>query len=122
MREFNNRDESDPTYKPDTFEIVDDEEALIYQIKMTLGTDNGEVLGEPEFGCSLEGLLFTSEFYMVGFSQVVSDQISKFSELAQVYPVSVDMKQIPISTYRSAAIIDVAIQGKSKFGILLGED
>jgi hypothetical protein len=122
MREFNFRDESDPIYKQDVLEINEDEEALIYQIKMSLGTNRGEILGECDFGCDLEGLLFASEFYMVGFSQVVSDQINKFSELAQIYPVSVSLKTIPINTYRSAALIDVAINGRSTFGVLMGGD
>lgn len=122
MREFNFRDESDPNYKRSVVEVNDDIEALIYQIKMTLGTNTGEVLGECEFGSNLEGLLFASEFYMVGFDQVVSDQVSKFSELAQIYPVSVSIKNIPITPFRSAAVIDVAINGKSTFGILMGSD
>jgi hypothetical protein len=122
MREFNLRNESDPNYRADVFEVNDDMEALTYQIKMALGTDRGEVLGESEFGCDLDGLLFASEFYMVGFDTVVTDQIAKFSELAQVYPVGVQMTRMPLDEYKSAALLDIKIQGKSVFGVLLGND
>lgn len=122
IKEFNHRDESDPNYRGDVFEINDDIEALIYQIKMPLGTNRGEVLGEPEFGCDLDGLLFASEFYMVGFNTVVTDQIMTFSELAQVYPVSVSLTNMQIDPYRSSAVLDIKINGKSTFGVLFGND
>ena len=122
MREFNFRDESDPNYRSDVLEIHDDIEALIYQIKIPLGTNRGEVLGEPDFGCELDGLLFATEFYMVGFNTVVVDQIAKYSELAQIYPVAVSMSEIPTDPYKTAVLIDVKIQGKSMFGVLIGQD
>ena len=122
LRDFNLRDESDPNYKANTLEVNDDIEALIYQIKMPLGTNRGEVLGESEFGCDLDGLLFASEFYMVGFNTVVTDQVMKFSELAQVYPVSVSMVNMPIDAYRSSVVLDIKINGKSTFGVLFGND
>ncbi len=122
LRDFNLRDESDPNYRPAALEINDDIEALVYQIKMPLGTNRGEVLGESEFGCDLEGMLFASEFYMVGFNTVVTDQIMKFSELAQVYPVSVSLANVPIDAYRSSAMLDIKINGKSTFGVLFGND
>lgn len=121
MKELNLRDESDPNYRPEILEVNDEIEALVYQIKMPLGTNKGEVLGESEFGCDLEGLLFTTEFYMVSFNTVVTDQIRQFSELAQVYPVSVSLKELPIDQFKSSALLDIQINGKSKFGILLGD-
>ena len=122
MKDFNLRDESDPNYNPNVLEVNDDIEALIYQVKMPLGTNRGEVLGEFDFGCELEGLLFASEFYMVGFDTVVSDQVTKYSELAQLYPVSVSMVSSPIDAYKSSVLLDVKINGKSTFGVLLGKD
>lgn len=116
------RDESDPYYDANKFEVNDEIEALVYQIKMPLGTNNGEVLGEYDFGCSLEGLLFTSEFYMVGFDRVVTDQVAKYSELANVYPVAISIMNIPDGMYKSAVLLDAKINGKSTFGMLLGND
>lgn len=122
MKEFNLRDESDPNYRQDVLEVNDEIEALIYQIKMPLGTTKGEVLGEEDFGCDLDGLLFASEFYMVGFDRVVSDQIANFSELAQTYPVSVSMTDFPIDAYRTSVMLDIKINGKSTFGVLMDRD
>lgn len=122
MRELNLRDESDPNYRTEMMEVNDDIEALVYQIKMTLGTNRGEVLGEAGFGTDLDGMLFMSEFNANGFNMVVSNQIETYSELAQVYPVGVEMVQMPISQYRSAVMLDIKINGKSMFGVLLGKD
>lgn len=116
------RDESDPNYRTEMMEVNDDIEALVYQIKMTLGTNRGEVLGEAGFGTDLDGMLFMSEFNANGFNMVVSNQIETYSELAQVYPVGVEMVQMPISQYRSAVMLDIKINGKSMFGVLLGKD
>ena len=115
------RDESDPSYKPDMLEINDEIEALISQIKMAIGTNKGEVLGEPEFGCDLEGMLFTTDFYMIPFDTMVTEQVKAYSEIAQAYPVSVSAVEWPIDTYRSAVLLDIKIDGKSSFGFLLGD-
>ena len=122
MRELNLRDESDPNYRASMLEVNDDIEALIYQIKMTLGTNRGEVLGEAGFGADLDGMLFMSEFSGNGFNMAVANQIETYSELAQVYPVGVQVVQMQISQYRNAVMLDIKIQGKSMFGVLLGND
>ena len=50
LQEFYFRDETDPNYVEDTYRVSDELESLIYQIRMTMGTTQGEVLGEPGFG------------------------------------------------------------------------
>ena len=119
MREFNLRDESDPNYVPDMLEVNDEIEALIYQIKMPLGTNQGEVLGEPDFGCDMDGVLFSTEFYMVSVDKILTDQVTQYSELAQIYPVTIVMQQVSASKYRNAILLDVKINGISTFGALM---
>lgn len=115
------REETDPNYNPANLEINDEIEALIYQIRMSLGTNKGEVLGEPDFGCDLESIMFTTEFYAVSFNTVITDQIRKYSELAQYYPVAVQAYEYPTDPYRSAVLLDIKINDKSTFGMLLGD-
>lgn len=58
VRDFYMRSESDPRFVPDQIEVYDELEACLTQVKMTLFTNKGEVLGEPEFGLSIEKYLF----------------------------------------------------------------
>lgn len=115
------RDESDPSYKPDVLEINDEIEALISQVKMVIGTNKGEVLGEPEFGFDLEGMLFTTDFFMLPFNTMITTQVKEYCEIAQAYPVSVDAYEYPVDAFRSAVILDIKIDEKSAFGFLLGD-
>lgn len=121
MRELNIREENDPNYMKGMLEINDEIEALIYQIKMPLGTNKGEVLGEPDFGCDLDSMLFSSDFYIVPFTTIVTDQVRKFSELATLYPVTVNAYNYGDDPYRSTIMLDIAINGKSAFGFLYGD-
>jgi hypothetical protein len=58
LREFYLRPTEDPAYVPDQLEINDELESTVQQIKMTLFTNRGEVLGEPNFGVEVEKYLF----------------------------------------------------------------
>jgi len=58
LRDFYIRPESDPAHRPEQLEVTDDIESLLQQIKMTLFTNKGEVLGEPDFGLEVEKYLF----------------------------------------------------------------
>jgi hypothetical protein len=43
LRDFYTRQENDPAFRPEQFEIYDDLESALQQIKMTLFTKKGEV-------------------------------------------------------------------------------
>ena len=50
IRDFYMRSEEDPNYKKGILEVSDNTEEAISQIKMTLLTEKGSVLGDPDFG------------------------------------------------------------------------
>ena len=58
LRDFYTRTMEDPKYLGDRLEVSDELESAIQQVKMTLFTKKGEVLGEPDFGIDLENYLF----------------------------------------------------------------
>ena len=58
LRDFYLRPETDPAYRPEQLEVHEDLESALQQIKMTLFTKKGEVLGEPDFGLEVEKYLF----------------------------------------------------------------
>ena len=58
FRDIYIKSEEDPGFRPDQVEVYDELEAVLQQIKMTLFTNKGEVLGEPDFGLQVEKYLF----------------------------------------------------------------
>ena len=63
MIDFYFRAPGDPNYNPDLLSCSNDIENTIEQIRMTLLTKKGEVLGEPNFGLDTTKYLFEFEGY-----------------------------------------------------------
>ena len=82
--------EEDPNYDPDQLEVYDDTEAMINQLKMTLSTNKGEVLGEPNFGLDIHKYLFDFEVDPFKLSSEADSQIKKYVTLSKIYTISVN--------------------------------
>ncbi len=115
-REIYMREENDPNFKAKLLETSDEIEILIAQIKMILLTDSGDIMGAPDFGMNLEGLLFTFDANEFTLRTNLKNQISKFCPLAQKFNVDFDVKFFR-GTVRDIAIIDVLINNTKVFGI-----
>jgi hypothetical protein len=78
LRDFYTRTNDDPKYLTDRVEIGDELESAIQQVKMTLFTKKGEVLGEPDFGIDLNSYLFEYSIDPFNLSDEASTQINKY--------------------------------------------
>jgi phage baseplate assembly protein W len=78
LRDFYMRTPDDPKYRADQVEIADDLEATLQGIRMTLFTNRGEVLGDPDFGVSLNNYLFEFSVDPFSVSREASDQINRY--------------------------------------------
>lgn len=78
LRDFYLRPEEDPQFEVDRVEISDDLESAIQQIKMTLFTNKGEVLGELEFGVDVDKYLFEYSIDPEGIANDAATQINKY--------------------------------------------
>jgi len=112
------RNPDDPNYKVSTLEVSDEIEMLITQIKMILLTDQGDVLGAPDFGMSLESLLFTFDANAFTIEQKLRDQMMKFCPLGNRYSVSFDIKFFK-GTVQDIGLIDIYIGDKMAFGVTI---
>lgn len=77
-RDFYLREENDPAFRPDQLEVYDDLESTLQQVKMTLFTKKGEVLGEPNFGVAVEKFLFEFSISPFSLSNEAESQINKY--------------------------------------------
>ena len=78
LRDFYLRPETDPAFRPEQLEVYDELESCLQQIKMTLFTQKGEVLGEPEFGLEVEKYLFEFTIDQFALTKEAGGQITKY--------------------------------------------
>ncbi len=95
LRDFYTRTMDDPKYLGDRVEISDDLESTIQQVKMTLFTKKGEVLGEPDFGLDLNKYLFEYDIDPMGLSHEATSQVNKYVTEARKRQITVDPSLYP---------------------------
>ncbi len=78
LRDLYIRKEDEPGFDQDRLEVFDELESTIQQIKMTLFTRKGEVLGEPNFGVEVERYLFEFSIDPFGIKQDATDQVNAY--------------------------------------------
>ena len=89
MLDFFFRDPTDPNYRTGIYESRDEIENTITQIRMTLLTRKGEVLGEPNFGFDATGYLFEFEGESLDHIEKVADeQIHNYVMMSKVYTIT----------------------------------
>ena len=118
MREFYFRHDNDPLFVSDVFETSDDLEALVYQIRLVLNTNKGDVLGSEKFGSNLDDMLFSFDFNQDTFNNSLVEQVNTYCEIANNYKLNFTMQRIKDTKYRDVGVIDVAVEGKSILGFI----
>jgi hypothetical protein len=119
VRDFYMRPETDPRFRPDQVEVYDDIEAAINQVKMTLLTNKGEVLGEPNFGLEVEQYLFDFELDPFKLSDSANKQIETYVSEARKRQISAKPSYITDEKDRKIYVLKIAIDGKkSPFAVL----
>ena len=118
-RDFYMRPEYDPKYRPDQVEVYDEIEACINQVKMTLLTKKGEVLGEPNFGVELESYLFDFELDPSALSDSASRQVDKYVMESKKRSISIKPSYTTDEKDRKIYALQIQIDGRrSPFAIL----
>ena len=95
LRDFYTRTDEDPKYLNDKVEVSDDLESTIQQVKMTLFTKKGEVLGEPDFGIDLNKYLFEYDIDPMSLSHEATSQVNKYVAEARKRQVTVNPSLYP---------------------------
>lgn len=111
----------DPNYIPDKLSSVDDIENAVQQVRMTLLTRKGEVLGEPDFGLNTTKYLFEFEGYpLTTLEREANDQIQEYVMLSKVYdirPTAFTLSDIA-DIYKTGLGISISVNGRSSFAAL----
>jgi hypothetical protein len=119
IRDFYMRTEGDPKYREDQIEVYDEIEACMNQVKMTLLTNKGEVLGEPGFGLQIERYLFDFELDPFKLSDDASAQIQDYVTESKKRNIKVRPSYTTDEKDRKVYALQIAIDGRrSPFAIL----
>lgn len=117
--DFYMRTSDDPNFIPGVFAISDPTEALVEQIKMTLLTDKGEVMGDPSFGFGAYDYLFdTHTADTATITAKANQQIASYVTLAAKTEVKTSAVVYQVEKYRNAIGLDIQVGDVGKFGIL----
>ena len=118
MIDFYFRTPGDPNYVEGVTSSTNDLENVATQIRMTLLTKKGEVLGEPNFGFDPTKYLFEFEgFDMKPMEREANSQIEEYVMLSRIYDVRAEPFTLDDTTnlYRMSMGLSVSIQGTRSF-------
>ena len=107
----------EPGYEPNKIDEQDSVKTLLQKIKMIMFTRKGEILGDPNFGLSLEDLLFEFGFSASELKRKFDEQLAIYVTEAQDFEVSITINFVP-GTVRDLAYIDIYVNGNKAFGLV----
>jgi len=117
--DFYMRTQDDPNFVTGVLQVSDPTESLVEQIKMTLLTDRGEVLGDSNFGFGAYDYLFdTHTADTQAISAKADQQINSYVTLANKTEVKTSAVVYEVEKYRNAIGLDIQVGQQGKFGIL----
>ena len=107
----------DPNYNANFLEVEDGISNFVQMIEMMLTTVPGEVLGEPELGCNLEGYLWNPYITVGTIKNDIMSQIRRFCNYSQLsIPFNVNVNFIK-GNISDSILVDIEIDGRSVLGI-----
>lgn len=101
----------DPNHNPTEVHTKNEISQLITQIETILFTNKGEVLGDADFGCSLNDLLYELNANEFMIKNEIDKQIARYCPLASKYRVDAEVGFIR-GEVRDEAFIDITIDSQ----------
>lgn len=101
----------DPNYNPREPHTKNEINQLITQIETILFTNKGEVLGDVDFGCSLNDMIYSLNANEFTLKSEIDKQIARYCPLASKYSVNAKISFVR-GEVRDEAYIDIIIDSK----------
>jgi hypothetical protein len=117
LKEIYILNQNEPGYDPNKIEERDSVRVLLQKIKMIMFTRKGDVLGDPNFGMSLEDLLFEFGFSANELRLAFDQQLVAYVPEASSFNLRFDINFVP-GTVRDLAYIDIYVNGTKAFGVV----
>ena len=112
------RDPKDPNYVYGVYESEDAIENILSKIRMILGTRQGKVLGDINFGVAIEDLVFETRINKFDLEEKIRSQIFQYVSEAADYQIDprVSFGQ---TEYYDYCVIDFYINNQKALGVLV---
>ena len=122
VKEIYIRDKSDPNYESGIIDYENDIENTISQIRVLLGTKEGDVLGNYPFGIDIEYLVFDTVKNSQEVKKLIEDKIRSYVVPSKNITIGVDVNFGDSGHGYDYAVIDIILNGKKAVGLLVDKD
>ena len=122
VKEIYIRPENDPYYEPDIIDYQNETESVISQIRMILGTTNGRVLGDYNFGIDLENMVFNTVKSSEDILSQLNEQIDRYVHHSDNIDISCQINFGDSGEGYDFAVLDIYINGVKNIGFLIDKN
>jgi hypothetical protein len=112
------RNPEDPNYIFGIYDHTDAIESIVTKIKMILGTRQGEVLGDVNFGVGIEDLVFETRINKFELEEKIKKQVYQYISEASRYKIDPKVSFGKAQGY-DYCVIDFFIDNNKVFGVLV---
>ena len=112
------RSPKDPNFRFGVYSHSDPIESIIAKIRMILGTTQGQVLGDLNFGVGIEDMVFETRINKMDLEEKIYRQISSYISEASQYKIKPTVSFGKTSEY-DFCIIDIWIDDQKVIGVLV---
>lgn len=118
IQELYIRNPSDPNFKINVLSHSDPIESIISKIKMILGTRQGQIVGDLNFGIGIEDFIFETKINKFHLEEKIKQQLGQYVSESAKYSIQpiVSFGKGPGYDY---CVIDFSIDGVKAFGVLV---
>jgi NAD+--asparagine ADP-ribosyltransferase len=117
IQDIYNRNPADPVYQF-LLSHADPIEGIISKIKMILGTRQGQILGDLNFGVGIEDLVFETRINKLELEERIKGQISQYITEAKDYKIEPAVNFGRAEGY-DYCLVDIFVNSQRVVGILV---
>lgn len=119
IREIYTRSPEDPNYKVNVLDHANPIESIISKIKMILGTRQGSVIGDFNFGIGIEDLVFETRVPKVQLEENIKRQVTQYISEAANYKIEPRVSFGRSEEGYDYCVIDIYIDDERAVGVLV---
>lgn len=122
IKEIYIRDDKDPYYDDTIIDYQNEVESVISQIRMILGTLNGQVFGDYDFGIDLEYMVFNTKYASNKIMEKLNDEIDKYVYHSDNISIYCEINFGDSGEGYDYAVLDIYINGAKSIGFLIDKN
>ena len=122
IKEIYIRDDKDPYYDDTIIDYQNEVESVISPIRMILGTLNGQVFGDYDFGIDLEYMVFNTKYASNKIMEKLNDEIEKYVYHSDNISIYCDINFGDSGEGYDYAVLDIYINGAKSIGFLIDKN